>query len=135
MLTGRTVHVGPSLGGNWQVVDLDRHVTTFPNKSSAVEGAKTVAQSNQPSQVVLFDQRGQPIHVAHYQLPQYRWDTDGGSSDSGLIGAAAKSLVIGRLVAAGAAFPPELIDSLDRDLRKETGKAKSSARRKRNSSS
>ena len=135
MLTGRTVHVVPSLGGNWQVVDLDRHVLTFPNKASAVARAKTVAQSNQPSQVVLFDQRGHPIHVAHYQLPQYRWDTDGGSSDSGLIGAAVKTLVIGSLVAAGAALAQELIDSVDRDLKKETGKAKSSARRKRNSSS
>ena len=132
MLTGRTVHVVPSLGGNWQVVDLDRHVLTFPSKASAVARAKAVAQSNQPSQVVLFDQRGQPIHLAHYQLPQYRWDA--GGSDSGLIGSAVKALVIGSLVAAGAAVVQELIDSVDRDLKKETGKAKATGRRKRNSS-
>ncbi len=134
MLTGRTVHVVPSFGGNWQVVDLDRHVLTFPNKASAVERAKAVAQSNQPSQVVLFDQRGQPIHLAHYQLPQYRWDVGDGSGESGLIGAAVKAFVIGSLVAAGAAVVQELIDSVERDLKKETGRAKSTSRRKKNSS-
>ena len=94
-----------------------------------MEGAKAVAESNQPSQVVLFDERGQPVPLAHYQLPRYRWDTDSGGS--ALVEAAVKAMVIGSLVAAGATVVQELLDSIDRDLKKETGKAKTSGRRKR----
>ena len=97
-----------------------------------MEGAKAVAESNQPSQVVLFDERGQPVPLAHYQLPQYRWDT--GVDGRGLVEAAVKALVIGSLVAAGAMVVQELLDSVDRDLKKETGKAKISGRRKRGTS-
>jgi hypothetical protein len=129
MPIGRTVHVVPSHEGNWQVVDLKRHVLTFPSKASAVERAKSVAESNQPSQVVLFDERGRPITLARFQLPRYDWDTAGGRN--GLVEAAVKAVVIRSIVAAGAMVAPELLDSVDRDLKKETGKAKTARRRTR----
>jgi hypothetical protein len=97
-----------------------------------VERAKAVAESNQPSQVVLFDERGQPIPLAHYQLPQYQWDKGGGAN--GLVQAAVTAVVIRSLVAAGALVAQELLDSVDRDLKKETGKAKTAGRRKRSPS-
>jgi len=129
---GRTVHVVPSVDGTWQVVDLNRHVLTFPNRTSALERAKGVAESNQPSQVVLFDEHGRLVPIAHYQLPEYRWDR--GGDGSALIEAAVKALVIGGLLAAGAMVVQELIDAVDRDLKKETGRARTSARRERRSS-
>ena len=128
VLTGQTVHVVPSLEGNWQVIDLNRRVLTFPNRASAVERAKNVAESNQPSQVVLFDEHGQLVTIARHQHP--RWDT--GGSGNALIEAAVKALVIGELVAAGAMLGPKLVDAVNSDLRKETGKARTSGRRKRN---
>jgi hypothetical protein len=131
VLTGRTVHIVPSIGGNWQVVDLNRHIQTFPSRASAVREAKAVAASNQPSQVVLFDENGRFVPLAHYQLPQYRRDSNGGSA---LAEAAVKTLVMRSLVAAGAKVAPGLLDSVDRDLKRETGKEKASAKRKRSPS-
>lgn len=97
-----------------------------------MERAKAVAESNQPSQVVLFDERGQPIPLAHYRLPQYQRDTGGGRS--GLVEAAVKTVVLASLVAAGAMVAQELLDSVDRDLKREIGKAKTAGRRKRSPS-
>ena len=82
--------------------------------------------------MVLFDERGQPVSLAHYQVPQYRRGADGGGS--GLIEAAVKATVIGSLVAAGAMVVQEVLDSIDRDLKKEIGKAKTSRKRKRSPS-
>jgi hypothetical protein len=96
-----------------------------------VESAKAVAESNQPSQVVLFNERGQTVPLAHFQLPQYQWDTTNGS---GLVEAAVKAFVIGSLVAAGAVVVQELLDGVDGDLKKATGKAKTSGRRRRSRS-
>jgi hypothetical protein len=109
-------------------VDLNRRVLTYPNRSAAVKRAKAVAESNQPSQVVLFDEQGQLVPIAHYQLPEYRRDTNGGS---GLIEAAVKATVITDLVAAGALVAQQLVEAVDRDLKKETGKAETSGRRRR----
>jgi len=95
-----------------------------------VKRAKALAKSKQPSQVVLFDERGQPIHLARYQLPERRWETGG----SRLIQAAVKAGVIRNLVSAGAEVAQELLDSVDRDLKKQIGKAKTSEKRKRSAS-
>ena len=48
-----------------------------------------------------------------------------------LFEAAAKSLVIGELMAAGVAVLGEVVERIDRELKKETSKSKSSKRRKR----
>ena len=128
--SGRTVHIVPSFDGNWQVVDLNRHVATLPNKTSAVEQAKAVAASHQPSQVVLFDKDGRLVTIAHYQMPQYQGAP--GSGDA-LIEAAVKALVVSGLIAAGAAVLGELIDAIGRDLAKETRKVRNSSKRKRSS--
>lgn len=111
-------------------MDLNRHVLTFPNRASAVRRAKSVAESNQPSQVVLFDEHGQLMTIAHYQLPQYHRDTGGGRS--ALIEAAVKASAIGDLIAAGAMVAQELVDAVNRDLKKETGRT--SVRQKRSPS-
>ena len=68
-IIGSTVHVVPVEGGYWGVVDPRRHLSTL--KAAAVEHAKSVAAANQPSQVVLLDEFGRLIPIAHYQLPQY----------------------------------------------------------------
>ena len=128
--SGRTVHIVPSFDGNWQVVDLNRHVATLPNKTSAVEQAKAVAASHQPSQVVLFDKDGRLVPIAHYQMPQYQAAPGSGGA---LIEAAVKALVVGGLIAAGAAVLGELIDAIGRDLAKETRKVRNSSKRKRSS--
>ncbi len=128
--SGRTVHIVPSFDGNWQVVDLNRHVATLPNKTSAVEQAKAVAASHQPSQVVLFDKDGRLVPIAHYQMPQYQGAP--GSGDA-LIEAAVKALVVSGLIAAGAVVLGELIEAIGRDLARETKKTRSSSKRKRSS--
>ena len=67
---------------------------------------------------------------AWYQMPQYQGAP--GSGDA-LIEAAVKALVIGGLIAAGAAVLGELIDAIGRDLAKETRKVRNSSKRKRSS--
>jgi hypothetical protein len=78
----------------------------------------------------LFDKTGRLVPIAHYQLPQYAAGADKGDS---LIEAAVKALVISGLVAAGAAVLSDLIDAVERDLKTETGRTRSSARRRRRS--
>ena len=132
MLTGRTVHVVPAEGGLWQVVDLRRHVKAFYSREAAVEHAKAVALANQPSQVVLFDERGRLEPIARYQLPQYPpLHLESGGS---FFEAAAKAVLIGGLTAAGVAVLSDVVDGIERDLKKGNGKSGSSKRRKRSRS-
>jgi hypothetical protein len=132
VLIGSTVHVVPIEGGLWQVVDPRRQVFTFPSKAAAVQQAKAVAAARQPSQVVLFDELGHLVPIAHYQLPQYPTPHDNQAAGS-VFEAAVKALVIGGLLAAGVAVLGELVDKVDRELEKETSRSKGSTRRKRRS--
>jgi hypothetical protein len=124
VLVGSTVHVVPVEGGLWQVVDPRHHVFTFPSKAAAVERAKAVAADSQPSQVVLFDELGRLVPIAHYQLPQYRPPQFENQQSGSLFEAAVKALVIGGLVAAGVAVLGEVVDKVDRELEKETLRSK-----------
>ena len=133
VLIGSTVHVVPVEGGLWQVVDPRRHVFTFPSRAAAVEQAKAVAAASQPSQVVLFDELGRLVPIAHYQLPQYPAPHFENQAPGSLFEAAAKALVIGGLIAAGVAVLGDLVERVDRELQEETAKSKGSKRRKRRS--
>lgn len=81
---------------------------------------------------MLFDKHGRVVPIAHYQLPEYRWDVS--ADRSALIEAAVKSVVIERLMAAGAVVVQELVDAVDRDLLQETKRANRPVRRRRTSS-
>lgn len=127
-LTGNTFHVVPIEGGQWQVVDPGRHpLFAFRSKADAIARAKSVAKARQPSQVVLFDELGQLKPIAHYQLPQYRFENQSGSSFE----AAVKSFVIGGLVAAGVAVLGDVVERIDRELEQETSKFKRSRKTSR----
>ncbi len=65
------VHVVPVESGYWGVVDPQRHLFTMPSKTAAVEHANSMAAANQPSQVVLLDESGRLIPIAHYHLSRY----------------------------------------------------------------
>jgi hypothetical protein len=121
-LIGSTVHVVPVEGGLWAVVDPRRHLLTMPSKEAAVEHAKSVAAANQPSQVVLLDEFGRLIPIAHYQLPQYPPPLD--NKDGGSVfEAAVKALLIGGLMAAGIAVLGDVVENVDRELERETSKS------------
>ena len=116
--TGRTVHVVPGEGGAWNVVDLQRHGWSFPTKAAALEYAKHVAVANQPSQVVVFDAFGRMEPIAHYQLPTYpapQAQSPGGAS---MFEATVKALLIGGFAAAGIAVLGDLVDRVERDVRR-----------------
>ncbi|HYL76463.1 MAG TPA: DUF2188 domain-containing protein [Bryobacteraceae bacterium] len=127
-LTGNTFHVVPIEGGQWQVVDprQRRDVFIFRAKSGAIAHAKSVAAARPPSQVVLFDKLGKLKPIAHYQLPQYRFENRSGSS---LFEAAVKSFVIAGLMAAGVAVLGDVVKRIDRELEQETSKSRRSRRR------
>jgi hypothetical protein len=130
--SGSTVHVVPTEQGGWAVVDLQRHWRNFPSKASALEYAKRVAAANQPSQVVLFTATGCTETVARYQLPQYQIPEATAQGDNGsLFDTAVKALVVGGLVTAGVAVLHDLVDTLERDLKRETARSEVSQRRKR----
>jgi hypothetical protein len=124
ILNGRTVHVVPVEGGLWQVVDPLRQGLAFRSKAAAVEQAKTVAAANQPSQVVLFDELGRLVPIAHYQLPRYGPPQSGDHPRGSLFEAAVKALVIGGLCAAGVAVLGDVVDKVDRELERETSRSK-----------
>ena len=121
------MHVIPSVNGNWQVVDLNRRVSTFPNRTSAVQQAEAVAQQHPPSQVVLFDEKGRLVPVAHFGLPKY----GGSGQDNTLIEAAVKALVIDGLITVGAVVLNDVINAISRELRQDI---RPRAKRKRKSS-
>jgi hypothetical protein len=128
--TGRTVHIVPNEQGGWTVVDLHRRGWSFPSKAAALEYAKCIAAANQPSQVVLFSATGSTETVAHYQLPQYQTPQATGESDNSLFDTAVKALVITGLVAAGVAVLHDLVEAVERDLKMESARSKSSQKRK-----
>jgi hypothetical protein len=131
VLVGNTVHVVPVEGGLWQVVDPWRRVFTYPSKTSAIEQAKAVAAASQPSQVVLFDELGRLVPIAHYQLPEYPPPQLENQTHGSLFEAAVKAFVIGGLVAAGVAVLGDVVDKVDRELEKETSKSKRPRGRKK----
>lgn len=123
-LTGSTIHVVPVEGGYWGVVDPQRHLFTTHSKAAAVEQAKSMAAANQPSQVVLIDEAGRLIPIAHYQLPQYPAPQFGNGGEASVFEAAVKALLIGGLLAAGVAVLGEVVEKVDRELESGTSKAK-----------
>jgi hypothetical protein len=130
--TGHTVHVVPTENGGWTVVDFHRRGWPFPSKAAALEYAKNIAVANQPSQVVLFSATGAMETIAHYQLPQYQTPQPAIESDNvSLFDTTVKALVIGGLVAAGVAVLNDLVDTVQRDLKRESARSKSGQRRKR----
>jgi hypothetical protein len=97
-----------------------------------LEYAKCIAAANQPSQVVLFSPTGNTETVAHYQLPQYQIPQAGGEGENAsLFDTAVKALVITGLVAAGVAVLHDLVETVERDLKRESARSKSSQKRKR----
>jgi hypothetical protein len=97
-----------------------------------LEYAKRIAAANQPSQVVLFSATGGTETVAHYQLPQYQIPQATSDGDNNpLFDAAVKALVIGGLVTAGVAVLQDLVDKVERDLKRESARSQSNQRRKR----
>jgi hypothetical protein len=70
--------------------------------------------------------------VAHYQLPEYHGGHASAPGDNApLFDAAVKALVIGGIVAAGVAVLGDLVDSVQRELKKESGRTREGRRRKR----
>ncbi|SPE32982.1 hypothetical protein SBA6_230031 [Candidatus Sulfopaludibacter sp. SbA6] len=130
--TGRTVHVVPAEDGGWTVVDLQRRGWSFRSKADALDYARRIAFANQPSQVVLFTATGGMETVAHYQLPEYQYPQATAQGGNGsLFDATVKALVIGGLVAAGVAVLGELVDTVERDLKRESGRSRARQRRRR----
>jgi len=129
-LTGSTVHVVPVEGGYWGVVDPQRHLFTAPSKAAAVEHAKSMAAAHQPSQVVLLDELGRLIPIAHYQLPQYAPPQFGNAGEGSVFEAAVKALLIGGLLAAGVAVLGDVVEKVDRELEKGTSKSKKRRRQR-----
>ncbi len=80
---------------------------------------------------MLFSPTGTTETVAHYQLPQYQIPQTGAGDNTSLFDTAVKALVITGLVTAGVAVLHDLVDALERDLKKESARAKSSRKRKR----
>jgi hypothetical protein len=114
------------------VVDLQRHASHYRSKSEAVDYAKRVAFAHQPSQVVLFTATGNMETVAHYQLPEYHGAPSTAPGDQApLFDAAVKALVISGLVTAGVAVLGDLINSVQRDLKKESGRTRAGRGSKR----
>jgi len=132
VLLGRTVHIVPKEGGGWQVVDLLGRVSNFPARMLAEDQAKRTAAASAPSQVVLFDQLGHVVPIAHYQLPAYL-PPPSAENGSSLFEAAVKSLVIAGLIAAGAKVLGDLVKTVNTELEKETAKATRSRKRTRRS--
>ena len=131
--TGRTVHVVPGEQGAWNVVDLHRRGRSFPAKAAALEYAKQVAVTNQPSQVVLFDAFGQMQPVAHYQLPTYPVPQMHGPGEDSAFEATVKALLIGGFVAAGIAVLGDLVERVEREARRESAKPRKASNRSRRS--
>jgi len=122
---GSTVHVVPVEGGSWGVVDPRRRLLrTTPLKAAALDFAKSVAAANQPSQVVLLDEFGRLVPIAHYQLPQYPPPQFGDQVRGSVFEGAVKALLIGGLMAAGIAVLGDVVERVDRDLKKEASKSK-----------
>jgi len=70
--------------------------------------------------------------VAHYQLPEYQYPQATAQGGNGsLFDATVKALVIGGLVAAGVAVLGELVDTVERDLKRESGRSRARQRRRR----
>jgi hypothetical protein len=129
---GRTVHVVPAEDGGWTVVDLQRRGWSFRSKADALDYARSIACANQPSQVVLFTATGGRETVAHYQLPEYQNpQATAPGGDGSLFDATVKALVIGGLVTAGVAVLSELVDTVQRDLKRESGRSRARQRRRR----
>ena len=122
--TGRTVHVVPGEQGAWNVVDLQRRGWSFPTKAAALDCARHIAASNQPSQVVLFDAFGRVEPIAHYQLPTYQLPQVQNQSGASLFEATVKALLIGGFAAAGIAVLGDLVDRVDREVKKESAKSR-----------
>lgn len=96
----------------------------MPSKDAAVEHARSIAAANQPSQVVLLDELGTLIPIAHYQLPQYPTPQLGNRGEGLVFEAAVRSLLIGGLLAAGVAVLGNVVEKVDRELEKGTSKPK-----------
>ncbi|MFN7924469.1 MAG: DUF2188 domain-containing protein [Bryobacteraceae bacterium] len=126
--SGRTVHVVPAEGGQWSVVDLQRRGQVFPSKSAALDHAKRIAAAQQPSQVVLFDAFGHFEPIAHYQLPDYQLPHLTGENGSALFEATVKALLIAGFAAAGIAVLGELVDRVERELKRESARSRHSTK-------
>jgi hypothetical protein len=105
------------------IVDPQRHLFRAPSKEAAVEHAKSVAAANQPSQVVLLDEFGRLIPIAHYQLPRYPTPQFGNGGEGSVLEAAVKALLIGGLLAAGVAVLGDVVEKVGREPEKGTSKA------------
>jgi hypothetical protein len=126
--TGRTVHVIPGEEGTWNVVDLQRRASSFRSKAAAVEHAKHIAATNQPSQVVLFDAFGRVEPIAHFQLPEYQLPQADQDPPS-IFEATAKALLIGGLAAAGVAVLGDLVDRVEREADRESARSRRKPKR------
>lgn len=126
--TGRTVHVVPGEQGMWNVVDLQRRGSRFYTKAEAVHYARQIAAADQPSQVVLFDEFGRMEPIAHYQLPAYPQPQAHNESAATLFDATVKALVIGGFAAAGIKVLGDLVDRVERDVKKESAKSRRSTK-------
>ena len=127
------MHVVPGEQGAWNVVDLQRRGWSFPTRAAALAYAKHVAAANQPSQVVLFDAFGRMEPIAHYQLPTYPLPQVQSQSVASLFEATVKALLIGGFAAAGIAVLGDLVDRVERDVKKESAKSRRATKSTRRS--
>jgi hypothetical protein len=96
----------------------------MPSKAAAIERAKLMAAARQPSQVVLLDEFGRLIPIAHYHLPQYPPPESGNHGEVSVFEAAAKSLLIGGLITAGIAVLGDVVEKVNRELERATSKSR-----------
>ena len=121
-ITGSTVHVVPVEGG---VLGSCRPAAPCVHRPFQSGGgrAREIA-ANQPSQVVLLDEFGRLIPIAHYQLPRYPTPQFGNGGEGSVFEAAVKALLIGGLLAAGVAVLGDVVEKVHRELEKGTSKPK-----------
>ncbi len=127
------MHVVPGEQGKWNVVDLQRHAWSFPSKATALDYARRVGADNQPSQVVLIDAFGRVEPIAHYQLPTYQLPQVQNQSGASLFEATVKALLIGGFVAAGIAVLGDLVERVERDVKKQSAKSRRTTKSTRRS--
>jgi len=87
--------------------------------TAALEYAKSIASTHQPSQVILLSTTGTMETVAHYRLLLYQIpETASDRNNTSLFDTTVKALVIGGLVAAGVAVLKDVVDTVQRHLKR-----------------